>query len=71
MVDFGFGVPFRPGRYVVEATVSGEGGRLLGQSEEKTAFEVVAGEHRVRGLVHLPAKVEVHDRYPEEQGQVT
>jgi Wzt C-terminal domain len=70
-VDFTFGVPLRPGGYGVEATVSGDGGRLLGQSEKGASFEVVAEVHQVRGLVRLPTTVEVHDRDPEEQGQAT
>ncbi len=70
-VDFTFGVPLAPGSYGVEATVTGDGDRLLGQSEEKTAFEVVAEEHEVRGLIQVPTTVEVHGRDPEEQGQAT
>ena len=45
-VDFTFGVPFRPGEYGVEATVSGDAGRLLGRTEEAVAFEVVAEERQ-------------------------
>jgi hypothetical protein len=70
-VDFAFGVPFRPGRYGVEASVYGDGGRLLAQVEEKSVFEVVAGEHRGQGLVRLPTKVEVHDREPGAQDPAT
>lgn len=70
-VDFTFGVPLRPGDYGVEATVSGNEGMLMGQSEEKAAFEVVAKGHPVRGLVQLPTTVEVHDRLREDQGPAT
>ncbi|CAA9421460.1 Teichoic acid export ATP-binding protein TagH [uncultured Rubrobacteraceae bacterium] len=70
-VDFTFWVPLRPGGYGVEATVSGEGGRLLGQSEDLAAFEVVAEERQVRDVTQLPTTVEVHGRDPEEQGQAT
>jgi ABC-type polysaccharide/polyol phosphate transport system ATPase subunit len=68
-VDFTFGVPFRPGDYGVEATVSGEAGRLLGRTEEATAFRVVAEERQAGSAIQWTAKVEVHDR--EEQGTTT
>jgi hypothetical protein len=68
-VDFTFGVPFRPGDYGVEATVSGKAGRLLGRTEEATAFQVVAGERQAGSAIQWTAKVEVHDR--EEQGTTT
>lgn len=66
-VDFTFGVPLRPGIYGVEATVSTKH-KLLGRSEETANFEVVQEERRVRGLIQLPTKIEVHDRDLEEQG---
>ena len=56
-VDFTFGAPFRPDDYGVEATVSGDAGRLLGRTEEAAAFEVVAEERQA----------EVHNR----EGQAT
>ena len=59
-VDFTFGAPFRPGHYGLEATVSGDAGRLLGRAEEAAAFEVVAEQ---------PTGVEVHDH--EELGPTT
>ncbi len=68
-VDFTFGVPLRPGAYGVEVTVSGGEGGLLGRSEEMAAFEVVAEERPVWGLIQLPTRVEVHDH--EEQGPAT
>ncbi|CAN5799142.1 ABC transporter ATP-binding protein [soil metagenome] len=68
-VDFTFGVPLRPGDYGVETTVSGDG--LLGRIEEAEIFEVVAEEHPVRGLVHVPTRVEVHGRDYEELGPAT
>ena len=43
-VNFTFRAPFHPGRYGVEATVSGDAGRLLGRTEEAATFEVVAEE---------------------------
>jgi hypothetical protein len=60
-VDLAFGVPFRPGEYGIEATVSGEAGRLLARAEEAATFEVVAEEDA--------ARVEIHDR--EDLGQAT
>ena len=68
-VDFTFGVPFRPGDYGVEATVSGEAGRLLGRTEEAAAFEVVAEGRPAGSVIPPPTKVEVHGR--EEQGTTT
>jgi ABC-type polysaccharide/polyol phosphate transport system ATPase subunit len=47
-VDFRFGVPFRPGEYGVEATVSGETGRLLGRTDGVAAFEVHGREEQGR-----------------------
>jgi ABC-type polysaccharide/polyol phosphate transport system ATPase subunit len=60
-VDLAFGAPFRPGEYGIEATVSGEAGRLLARAEEAATFEVVAEEHA--------ARVEIHDR--EDLGPAT
>jgi hypothetical protein len=68
-VDLTFGVPFRPGDYGVETTVSGEAGRLLGRTEEAATFEVVVGERSAGGAIQPPTKVEFHDRG--EQGQAT
>jgi ABC-2 type transport system ATP-binding protein len=68
-VNFTFGAPFRPGHYGVEATVLGDAGRLLGRTDEATAFEVVAEERPAGGVTQPPAGAEVHDR--EEQGQAT
>jgi ABC-type polysaccharide/polyol phosphate transport system ATPase subunit len=68
-VDFTFGLPFRPGDYGVEATVSGDEGRLLGRTEEAAAFEVIAKERRVGSVIQPPTRVEIHDRA--EQGQAT
>jgi ABC-2 type transport system ATP-binding protein len=68
-VDFTFGVPLSPGGYDVEATVSGDGGKLLGRSAKARAFEVVAEWRPVRGVIQLPTRVEVRDRTG--QGPVT
>jgi ABC-type polysaccharide/polyol phosphate transport system ATPase subunit len=68
-VDFTFGTPFHPGAYGVEATVSGEAGRLLGRTREAITFEVVAEELAARAVIQPPARVEVHDS--EEPGPPT
>jgi ABC-2 type transport system ATP-binding protein len=59
-VDFTFGAPFHPGDYGVEATVSGEVGRLLGRTREAVTFEVVA-EEPAGAAVRPPTSVEVHE----------
>jgi ABC-type polysaccharide/polyol phosphate transport system ATPase subunit len=68
-VDFTFGAPFHPGEYGVEATVSGEAGRLLGRTGEATIFEVVAEELAAGAVVQPPTRVEVHEG--EELGPAT
>jgi ABC-type multidrug transport system ATPase subunit len=68
-VDFTFGAPFRPGEYGIEASVSGETGRLLGRTEEAKVFEVVAEGRPAADVVPPPTKVEVHGR--QEQGTTT
>jgi ABC-type polysaccharide/polyol phosphate transport system ATPase subunit len=70
-VDFTFGVPLSPGRYGVEATVSGDGSEHLGRIEEAAIFEVIAEVRPVLGPAHLPTRVEVHGRDREEQGPAT
>jgi hypothetical protein len=61
-VDFAFGAPFHPGHYGVEATVSGEAGRLLGRAPEATTFEVVEKERLAGGAIQPATGVEVYDR---------
>jgi hypothetical protein len=68
-VDFTFGVPFYPGEFGVEATVSGDAGRLLGRTGEAMTFEVVAEELVAGVVIQPPTRVEVHDR--EELGPAT
>jgi hypothetical protein len=68
-VDFTFGAPFHPGEYGVEATVSGDAGRLLGRTGEATTFEVVAGELAAGGAIRPPNRIEVHEG--EEPGPAT
>ena len=68
-VDFTFGTPFHPGAYGVEATVSGEAGRLLGRTREAITFEVVTEELAAGAVIQPPARVEVHDS--EEPGPPT
>jgi hypothetical protein len=60
-VDFTFGAPFQPGGYGVEATVSGDAGRLLGQTREAITFEVVAEELAAGAAIQPPTTAEVHD----------
>jgi ABC-type polysaccharide/polyol phosphate transport system ATPase subunit len=67
-VYFTFGVPFHPGDYGVEATVSGEAGRLLGRTKEAATFEVAAGEPAAGAAVRQPTSVEAHE---DELGQAT
>ncbi len=68
-VDFTFGAPFQPGVYSVEATVSGESGRLLGRTREAAALEVTAEEPAAGAAVRPPTSVEV--RAGDELGQAT
>ena len=68
-VDFTFGTPFHPGEYGVEATVSGDAGRLLGRTGEATTFEVVAEELAAKDAVRPPTRIEVHEG--EEPGPAT
>ena len=59
-VDFTFGAPFHPGVYGVEATVSGDAGRLLGRTQEAMTFEV-AEELAAGAVIQPPTRVEVQD----------
>ena len=68
-VDFTFGTPFHPGEYGVEATVSGDAGRLLGRTKEAITFEIVAEELAAGAVIQPPTRVEVHDG--EELGPAT
>jgi ABC-type polysaccharide/polyol phosphate transport system ATPase subunit len=68
-VDFAFGAPFRPGHYGVEATVSGDAGRVLGRTGEPATFEVVAEERPAGDVIQPPTRVEVYDH--EELGPAT
>jgi hypothetical protein len=68
-VDFTFGAPFHPGTYGVEATVSGDAGRLLGRTREAMTFEVVAEELAAGAVIQPPTRVEVQDS--EEPGPPT
>ena len=61
-VDFAFGAPFHPGHYSIEATVSGEAGRLLGRTAEATTFEVVEEERLAGGAIQPATGVGAYDR---------
>jgi ABC-type polysaccharide/polyol phosphate transport system ATPase subunit len=68
-VDFTFGAPFHPGEYGIEATVSGNAGKLLDRTTEAITFEIVAEELAEGAVIQPPTWVEVHDS--EELGPVT
>jgi hypothetical protein len=68
-VDFTLGTPFHPGAYGIEATVSGDEGRLLGRIREAITFEVVAEELAAGAAIQPPTRVEIHDS--EEPGPPT
>jgi ABC-type polysaccharide/polyol phosphate transport system ATPase subunit len=69
-VDVAFRVPLRPGKYSVEAVLSRGEGAYLDRSDTPTAFQIVPAENGrlVRGLVYLPATVDIHarDLHPEQ-----
>lgn len=74
VVDFTFDVPFKPGNYSVTAAVSPRRDPriYLDWIDVATVLKIDRADDQrtIQGMVHLPAKVEVHDQDPQDDGQL-